>query len=412
VTIGDRLTINAGVRFDHSRAIVQDIPGIDLEGHETGDLVRGLGTMYTWDVLSPRMGVTARLTTDGRTLLRGSYGRFHQGVLTGEISPIHPGQTPTTTMEFDPATGGYTGFISVIDPKINVLVDSHTRSPLTDEYSIGVDRELTRDLSVAVAYIYKTGRDYIGWTDVGGQYRDDTQTMSDGRIVPVHVLVNSPSDRRFLVTNPDGYSMKYNGLVIAVEKRPSNGWQVSGSYTFSRVEGLQASNGLRIDSTGGQSSTIAGGSVYGRDPNDLTNARGRLPNDRPHIFRLTGSVDVPRTGVRIAANMQYFSGKPWAATALIAPGKSTLEGSRIFLEPRGSRRLSSQSLLDVRVSKTVLSGRLGSLELLVDVLNTLNSAAAETLVTDDLYSPNFGKPATFTDPRRAMFGVRWKLGAD
>ena len=86
VTIGERLTVNAGLRFDHSRAISQDLRAIDLERRETGDIVRGLGTLYTWNVVSPRLGVTAKLTRDSRTILRASYGRFHQGVLTGEVA--------------------------------------------------------------------------------------------------------------------------------------------------------------------------------------------------------------------------------------------------------------------------------------------------------------------------------------
>ena len=142
LTIGERLTINAGVRFDHSRAISQDLGAIDAEGRETGEIIRGLGTLYTWNVVSPRLGVTAKLTADGRTILRASYGRFNQGVLTGEISPIHPGVTPITTTAFDAATGGYTTLVSVVDPKINLLIDPKTRTPRTDEYSIGVDREL------------------------------------------------------------------------------------------------------------------------------------------------------------------------------------------------------------------------------------------------------------------------------
>jgi len=308
-------------------------------------------------------------------------------------------------MQFDPATGGYTRLESVVDPKINILVDPNTRSPLTDEYSIGVDREITRRLSVAVAYIYKTGRDYIGWTDVGGQYRDETRTLADGRIVPVRVLVNSTADRRFLVTNPDGWSLKYNGLVMAVEKRASQGWQAFGSYTFSRVYGLQASNGT--SAAGGQSSTIAPTVTFGRDPNDLTNARGRLPNDRPHMFRVMGTVNVPRTGLAIAANFQYFSGKPWAATTQVPLPQGI---RRILLEPRGTRRLSSQSLMDVRLSKTIVTRESARIELLVDVLNVLNSTAEEDLESDDLFTPNFGRPSLFTDPRRAMFGVRLRLG--
>ena len=91
ITVGNTLTINAGLRFDHSRAISQDLRALDAEGRETDDIVRGLGTLYTWNVLSPRLGVTAKLSGDGRTILRASYGRFNQGVLTGELSPFHPG---------------------------------------------------------------------------------------------------------------------------------------------------------------------------------------------------------------------------------------------------------------------------------------------------------------------------------
>ena len=48
-------------------------------------------------------------------------------------------------------------------------------------------------------------RDFIGWTDVGGQYREETRPLPDGSSVPVFVLVNSTADRRFLLTNPAGY---------------------------------------------------------------------------------------------------------------------------------------------------------------------------------------------------------------
>ena len=62
MTLGDRLTVTGGVRFDHSRAISQDLPAVDPQGHETGAVIDGLGTMYTWNLWSPRLGVTAKLT--------------------------------------------------------------------------------------------------------------------------------------------------------------------------------------------------------------------------------------------------------------------------------------------------------------------------------------------------------------
>jgi len=404
ITVASRITINAGIRFDHTRAISQDLQARDVSGAETGDVVRGLGTLYTWDVWSPRLGVTTRLTADGRTMLRTSFGRFHQGVLTGELAPVHPGQTPTTTTAFDAATGGYTRLVSVVDSKINLRIDPATRSPMTDEYSVGVDREVGKRLALTIAYVRKTGRDYIGWIDTGGQYGQDTRVLPDGRSLPVFVLLNGTASRRFLLTNPDGYSLAYDGVVAAFERRRADGWQAFASYTLSRTSGLQPSSSAAAGD--GQFSSTFGGGTFGRDPNSLTNAEGRLPNDRPHMFRGAASVDVPRTGFTVAANVQSVSGKPWAASAQVSLPQGD---QRILLEPRATRRLSTQTLVDFRVSRTLPCGN-GKVQLLLDVLNAFNEAAEEGLATDNVFSTNFGQPTVFTDPRRVMLGARVNLG--
>lgn len=406
VTVGDRLTINAGLRFDHNRAISQDLRTPDSEGRPARTIVEGLGTLYTWNVVSPRLGVTMRLGADGRTMLRASYGRFSQGVLTGELGLFHRGSTPTTTRDFVPADGDYTRIRTVVDSR-NLELDPETRAPRTDEYSVALDRELGRRLAVAVAFVHKRGANFIGWSDIGGRYREETRSLPDGRSLPVFVLVNSPDARRFLLTNPDEYSLRYNGLVMVVERRRSQGWHAFGSYTWSRAYGLQPSSGTTA--AGAQISTIGPPAffTFGRDPNDLTNTLGRLPNDRPHMLRMTSSASVPRTGVVVTANLQHFSGKPWAATAQILLPQGD---RRVLLEPRGSRRLASQTLLDVRVSSTIALGRVARIELLLDVLNALDDTAAEGLATDTLANPHFGQPAVFLDPRRAMLGVRLNLG--
>ena len=404
LTVGNRLTINAGLRFDHSRVISQDVHALDAERRDTGEIIRGLGTMYTWNVFSPRLGVTEKLSADGRTILRASYGRFNQGAATSELA-VHPGTALITMTEFAPATGAYTGTVRVVDPRINLQINPDMRTPHTDQYSIGLDREIGR-LGGSIVYVRKDGTNFIGWTDVGGQYREDTRTLADGRTLPVSVLLNGTAARRFLLTNPDGYSLTYNGLVMAVERRRSRGWQAFGSYTLSNVSGLQASNGTTA--AGAQVSTVGAPlSLFGRDPNDLTNASGRLPNDRPHMFRAMGSVDVPRTGFVFAGSLQLSSGKPWAATAQVSLPQGD---QRILLEPRGSRRLSSQKLLDLRLSRAIAFGGMGRLELLVDMLNVLNDTAEEGLTTDNLFSANFAQPTIFVDPRRAMVSVRLNLG--
>jgi outer membrane receptor protein involved in Fe transport len=403
IALNDRVTVNLGIRYDHSRASSQDVPALDASGGETDQTIAGLGTLYTWNVVSPRLGLTARLTSDGRTMLRASYGRFNQGVLTGELSPIHPGVTSTITMAYDSATGGYTTPVSVVNPRINLALDPSTRTPRTDEYSIGVERQLPARLTASAAYIRKRGANFIAWTDTGGTYRQDVRTIG-GYSVPVFELTSLPSSRRFLLTNPADFFMKYDGLVIAMEKRMFRGWQATGSYTFSRAAGLQAASGTTAD--GAQTSTVAPANMFGSDPNSLTNANGRLPNDRPHVFRIAGVVNLP-LGVIVSANLQQFSGKPWAAAAQVSLPQGA---QRILLEQRGARRLSSQSMLDFRVSKAVQFGDGARVELLLDVLNLLDETAEEALVSDILTATTFGRPRSFVDPRRAMIGARLHFG--
>jgi len=62
------------------------------------------------------------------------------------------------------------------------------------------------------------------------------------------------------------------------------------------------------------------------------------------------------------------------------------------------------------LSRPITLGGTRRAELFVDVLNVLNDTAEESLGNDNLFSPTFGQPSAFVDPRRAMFGVRLNLG--
>jgi outer membrane receptor protein involved in Fe transport len=47
ITLANRVTLSAGLRFDHTRAISQDLSALDVDGHETGETIQGQGTFYT-----------------------------------------------------------------------------------------------------------------------------------------------------------------------------------------------------------------------------------------------------------------------------------------------------------------------------------------------------------------------------
>src|ERR1043166_6302295 len=70
VRLSERVTANLGLRVDRDRAISPDLPAHDAQGNQTGATVAGLGTLYTWNVFSPRLGLTVKITDDGRTLAR------------------------------------------------------------------------------------------------------------------------------------------------------------------------------------------------------------------------------------------------------------------------------------------------------------------------------------------------------
>ena len=138
-------------------------------------------------------------------MLRASYGRFNQGVLTGELSPIHPGVTSITTMAYDAATGGYTSLVSVVDPNINLALDPE-HPPATHRRVLG--RPRSRDHRRVWPLRWPTSGRTAATSSRGPTWAASIAKRrgrcADGRSLPVFVLTNSTAARRFLLTNPDG----------------------------------------------------------------------------------------------------------------------------------------------------------------------------------------------------------------
>lgn len=399
VRLSNRVTVQLGLRFDRNRAISPDLPERDDLGNETGNAIRGLGDLFTWNNLAPRLGLNWALTADGKTAMRASYGRLYQGVLTGVLSGFHPGIAPLTQALFDPETGEYSFVLSVTDFGSGLVVDSGTKPPFTDQYSIGFDRELGPDLGLHATYAHKRGRNYMGWRD-DGVYGNDIASLPDGGTLTVFPLLSPPEELEYLLTTRDDYRLRYDGIVLTVEKRWARRWQALFSYSLSEARGLLASSSV----TPGFSQTsnaFFGG--FGSDPNTTTNATGQLSNDRTNMFRIQTTAELPKVDVVLGVNFQYLTGKPWAAATFVPLPQGF---QQIFIEAPGSHRFSSQTLLDLRVSKVLRFGDRGRVEILVDLLNLLNDTAEERIATNVVERPNFGDPVAFVPPRRAMVGVK------
>ena len=65
LTIGSRVTLDLGVRFDRMHAVSPDLNAINFKLEETGATIPGSGSLFTWKLWAPRIGVNVKLTGDG-----------------------------------------------------------------------------------------------------------------------------------------------------------------------------------------------------------------------------------------------------------------------------------------------------------------------------------------------------------
>ena len=388
---GHRVTIQAGVRFDHMSATSPDIPAVDYELRNTGATVHGLGHMFTWNTWSPRAGFTGKLTQDGRMVIRGSVGRYYSPIFLNTIAGVHPGLSPTTIARFDPATGKYSTILQVIDPLSSISVDHSPSDQYTNQYSIGIDRQVAKNAGFTVSYVHKDTRQQLGWTDIGGVYAPVPVSLPDGRVLTAFALQNSPSQRKFLLTNGPGFFTRYNGLLLSLDKRYANRWLATVTYAYSVTEGRRAN--------------ASATSTVGRDPNDYINLRGRIATaDRPQIFGLQAMYVVPKIDLTIAPHLQLQSGIAFAPQASVGLPQARLS---INIEPPGSYRTPFQRLLSLRLSKDVWHRGDRRFQVTADVTNLLQNETYQNLITRNFFNANFGKPASWIPPRMAVLGVRF-----
>ena len=418
ITVGNRVTVSAGVRMDSVRGLSQDVPDLlvnDLTAltFDERGTVAGAGEQFSWTNFGPRLGFNVRLDDAGRTLIRGNWGRFFRTAITGELSGIHPGQGSQQEFYWNPNTGRYDIEGPRYEASTDFGYDSNSRAPYTDQMSIGFDRELTSNLAFGFTYVRKDQNDLLGWNVDHATYTTVPHTFSNGQTIDVYPITSDPDNRFYRLDNVDceGISfrcdpmfMDYNGYVFTVDKRMSNNWQAQVSYVWSKAWGLLPSSGF---GAGSSQTTRVYGSSLARDPNQFINATGNLLNDRTHTFRVTGTVVLPWE-VLLGWNYAFFNGKPWAASERVDRDVLPQGGRNIYLDSPGTERLDDQNLLDLRLSKSIYLGASSSrLELFVDGLNIMNATSPEDVASQSFGATTFGVGERWVDPRRMMVGFKF-----
>ena len=403
LNIGQRLTIVPGIRFDRMTGVSPPVHGIDgstlnfrgwglftkyVEFEPTGQTIQGLGELFTWSKVSPRVGINLKLD-ETRTVLRATAGRYFRPISLGDFESLHPGNPPTTTARFNPAAcpgatiatvtaNCYTTVVSISDPLAGRRIDPNLDAPFTDSYSIGVDREVARSLRASVSYVYKRGLNHISTIDTNESFGTQQVTAPDGSPLTVFPRLSAASARVQLTTNPDGFYDRFSGVVLSLSRRMANRWMGNVSYTYGIARGL----------TGGA------------NPNSRINNDGRLNQDRPHQFKMFGLYDVPKIDVQLSGNLLLVSGQPYGAQMQVVLPQGRIN---VLFQPSGAYRQPFQNWLNLRATKSLLRQGSRRIELTAELRNALQEISIGSIATQVFTSPVFGAPTTWAEPRRLVF---------
>jgi hypothetical protein len=411
------LTLNLGVRFEA-------IEGWYPEGSNGGVNFPKVDYPEQRDVVNftnvaPRLGMTYDLRGDRRTVLKATYGRYYNQIYTSEFDAAVPFAFGSKIYQWTDRNGdlvwqpGEEGNL-ISDSTVPSLgrIDEDVQQSYTESATVGFEHELAADLSVGASFIFKRELDLAETLDAARPFDDAyapvtlTNAATGGPITIYPQLVayrGVPTIR--LYTNPGSdtcsfcpdLERKYRAVEFTVRRRMKDGWQMFGSYVFSRSEGNK-----------GTGHSESQGNVFG-NPNSLVNAYGRLTLDRPHQVKLQGTYEVPY-GIFVSGSYTGLSGLPWARQVRFVRADTPLmivESSiTVLAEPIGAQRLDFTHDVSLRAEKRFELGGQRSLGLIVDVFNVFNTSTVTALQQTRIDHVDYAKPGEIVLPRTLRLGAR------
>jgi outer membrane receptor protein involved in Fe transport len=352
-TIGDRLTLNLGVRTEDEK-----VPTFRPEYLETAI------HFNMKDKLAPRLGAAYDMFGDGRmkvfgswglyydwtkyNLPRGSFGAetwciYYRSLDTLDLGSLNLSNMPGRDLW---TAGGNTGgcrdrrvpsFADSIDPDLKPMRQS--------SFSAGTEFQIGRSSVLTVHYIHNDLLETIEDLGVLDAQGNEVYVIGNpGKGDPIQPV--SGATGAFIQPKP---IRNYDALELGWNRRFAQNYFFSANYTLSRLygnyAGLASSDEITTPTTGVASATTQqqagsisrpGGNVNRAwdldeilfDSHGNLDVKGRLATDRPHVLKLYGAYDFP-FGSQIGAFVYAGSGTP------ISTYVNTVNQIPVFVEGRG-----------------------------------------------------------------------------
>ena len=402
-----RATINVGVRYDRSKGYFAAQDLLDANGSPTGKQSPAVDNLFTWNAVSPRLGVNYKVTDSGSMLLKAHYGRYYRGIVTGEFDNVTPSITPRYLFSGLYGAGGVPLDTELIKDISNLSVDPNLKNPYTDQFILAWEQQPAPNIGLSVSYVYKRSENQTAYPDVGGSYRLVPYTAPAGANVPqVYQLTSGTASRQFRLSNDDRMFFKYNGVSFELKKRMSQKWQANFGLTLSKATGRQGSSTARSTPLSSQISTAG---IFGQNPNDFINSDGRVVGDRPVVLKAQFIYQLP-WGLTSATNFMSQSGKPIYSEIRVANSVTGVGTTRIIANVSdGEERTQTWTTLDTRIEKAFKVGGAAEVAVFGDFLNLLNSDANESVLDRRIGNAVYLEPSRFILPRRLMIGGKFRF---
>lgn len=400
--VGERLTVNLGLRFDHHNSFIPSFPIMDgwVETSEKGPKIEDL---IVWDSFSPRIGLAYQLTPDQKTLLKASFGRYYTYPYIANWE--WPGPNMSDWIGYFWNGTEWEWWIT-IEGEEGYRVDENLKNPRTDQFSVGLERELFPDFSVGITYVYKKQSNNIGYVNAAGIYEEVQRVSPDnGKTYTAYNQTNFPAEDH-LLTNPEDWGQTYNGVMFQLMKRYSHNWLLNASFTYSKAEGLNLSSGKSSGTYSTSQSLVWYTGKFGVDPNDLINAKGVLNLDRRWSLKVSAAYNFP-LDILASVNLTYQQGRPRKTFVRIydlnqRPGTYYT----IIADPPGTERFENMLLVDLRIQKTFKIYKTLKFHAFGDIFNLFNDDSYYRFRSFSAWSTSYNVPMYMPDPRRVQVGLK------